>query len=162
MKICDIKNSTKVNALSVCALLGSEYLTEFIDDKEYVELKVENEDGQSVHGSITNELDSDDNLQANKEFNKNAGQQYHNKIFKSKKILNDCKLSKRVKKQSNISIESPFLFPVELIRDGKLIMKGAPLDQLISKFYNIHCDLCTNLPKFKRLSKVSFFSCHKC
>lgn len=133
-----------MNPLSVCALLGPEYQAEFIQDKEYLQLKIENED---------DELDSDNNLQAYKEFNESAGQPYyHSKMLKSK---SDRKLSKKVKKQLNTSNESPFIFPAELIRDGKLIMKGAPLDQLIYKFYNIQCDLCKNLPKFKRISKVS-------
>lgn len=47
-------------------------------------------------------------------------------------------------------------FPKELIKDGKLTIKGKELTKLISKFYRLECDLCK--PKdskvFKKLSSL--------
>ena len=43
-------------------------------------------------------------------------------------------------------------FPKELIKDGKLVIKGKELSKLIAKFYRLECDLCPVKKKFKKFS----------
>lgn len=59
-----------------------------------------------------------------------------------------------VKLLEDINNPDDYSFPTEIIKDGKLIIKGSSLAILIAKFYNLHCNLCPKIPKFPNLSKV--------
>lgn len=43
-------------------------------------------------------------------------------------------------------------FPKELIKDGKLIIKGKELSKLIAKFYRLECSICPTPKKFKKFT----------
>jgi hypothetical protein len=43
-------------------------------------------------------------------------------------------------------------FPNELIKDGKLIVKGKELSKLIARFYQLECTLCSVSKKFRKLT----------
>lgn len=45
-------------------------------------------------------------------------------------------------------------FPTELIKDGKLIMKGKELSKLIAKFYRLECKFCAVTKKFKKFTAM--------
>lgn len=55
-------------------------------------------------------------------------------------------------------------FPKHIIEDGKLILKGKQLTKLISKFYKLECDLCSEKKKFRKFSAMSthFRNAHSC
>lgn len=43
-------------------------------------------------------------------------------------------------------------FPTELIKDGKLIIKGKELSKLIARFYRLECELCDLRKKFRKFT----------
>lgn len=45
-------------------------------------------------------------------------------------------------------------FPKELIKDGRLSIKGKELSKLIAKFYRLECDLCSIKKKFRKFSAM--------
>lgn len=45
-------------------------------------------------------------------------------------------------------------FPKELIRDGRLLIKGKELSKLIAKFYRLECSLCSIKKKFRKFSAM--------
>lgn len=46
-------------------------------------------------------------------------------------------------------------FNTEIYKHGKLAIKGQALQRLVTKFYNLHCDLCEISPRFTGIQKVS-------
>lgn len=45
-------------------------------------------------------------------------------------------------------------FNTEIYKHGKLAIKGQALQRLVTKFYNLHCDLCEISPQFTGIQKV--------
>ena len=45
-------------------------------------------------------------------------------------------------------------FPRDLIKDGKLNIKGKELSKLIANFYRLDCDLCSTQKKFRKFSAM--------
>lgn len=87
-----------------------------------------------------------------------------NSTIRGKQILKKRKLKKKksLLENSEDSLilediknrEDYYTFPTEIIKDGKLIVKGTTLEDLIAKFYNLHCNLCSVISKFQNLKMV--------
>lgn len=56
--------------------------------------------------------------------------------------------------KSHINLMSLEGFPRNLIKDGKLNIKGKELSKLIAKFYKLECHLCEAKKKFRRFSAM--------
>lgn len=69
----------------------------------------------------------------------------------SDKKVNDTDLIMKANDCSSTTVKLN-MFPTELIRDSKLIIKGKELSKLISKFYKLECELCSERKKFRKLS----------
>ncbi|XP_077285552.1 uncharacterized protein LOC143910826 [Arctopsyche grandis] len=74
------------------------------------------------------------------------------KLKKKKSLLQDSEDSLVLDDIKNR--EDYFTFPTEIIKDGKLIVKGTSLEDLIAKFYNLHCNLCSVISKFQNLKML--------
>lgn len=62
--------------------------------------------------------------------------------------------SKTIENEINLSFINREDFPNELIKDGKLIIKGKELSKLIARFYRLECELCDLRKKFRKFTSL--------
>lgn len=127
----------------------------FIEDKFDSELSVcqsDDENSNFNHSDIDDKTEkiSRESLTNNKKVDKHVLKKRKLKK-KNKEYIDE---DENVKLLEVINNPDDYTFPTEIIKDGKLVIKGSSLAFLIAKFYNLHCNICSDLPKFHNLSKV--------
>lgn len=83
-----------------------------------------------------------------------VGDNEHDDLHNENESKEECESEQLTMPDSSLVPINLDSFPKDLIKDGKLSIKGKELSKLIARFYRLECDLCSIKKKFRKLSAM--------